>query len=272
MRQDRAVPRSCAGGIVPAATLSMHRFHLPPEQCQGMNLSLRDREAHHALQVLRVQRGDRAWVLDGAGRELLCEVLDGHHDEVRLTVIERRSVPALPFQLTLLQAVPKGKLIEAIIQKATELGVYRIVPLLSERVTTRLDHESAGQKAARWRLIAIEAIKQCGSAWLPQVEPPVTPDAFLARKETFDLPLIASLQPGSRHAREYFRAFQTERQRHPRSVCIWVGPEGDFTPAEVAAIESAGTLPITLGRLVLRSDTAAVYCLSILNHELQSAS
>ena len=187
-------------------------------------------------------------------------------------MVQRNFIPALPCQITLLQAVPKGKIIESIIQKATELGVHRIVPLLSERVTTRLDAAGAAQKGAKWQLVAIEAIKQCGSPWLPRVEPPVAPDAFLARNETFELPLIASLQPGSRHAREYFRAFETEKKRRPQSVCIWIGPEGDFTPAEVAAITSAGALPITLGRLVLRSETAAVYCLSIIHHEVQSAS
>jgi 16S rRNA (uracil1498-N3)-methyltransferase len=250
----------------------MHRFYLPPDQCQGRELPLGDREAHHARHVLRVQRGEQVMVLDGAGGQLLCEVGEHRGDRVHLAVVQRNFIPALPCQITLLQAVPKGKIIESIIQKATELGVHRIVPLLSERVTTRLDSAGAAQKGAKWQLVAIEAIKQCGSPWLPRVEPPVAPDAFLARNETFELPLIASLQPGSRPAREYFRAFETEKKRRPQSVCIWVGPEGDFTPAEVAAIISAGALPITLGRLVLRSETAAVYCLSIIQHEVQSAS
>jgi 16S rRNA (uracil1498-N3)-methyltransferase len=249
----------------------MHRFHLPPDQCQGKELSLADREAHHALHVLRVQRGDPVTVLDGAGGELLCEIAERRGDQVRLTLLRRNDIPPLPCRITLLQAVPKGKIIESIIQKATELGVHRIVPLLSERVATRMDPAAAAQKGAKWQLVAIEAIKQCGSPWLPRVEPPVTPDEFLARHETFELPLIASLQPGSRHAREHFRAFESGNKRHPQSVCIWVGPEGDFTPAEVAAVESSGARPITLGRLVLRSETAAVYCLSIIHHEVQAA-
>jgi 16S rRNA (uracil1498-N3)-methyltransferase len=134
----------------------------------------------------------------------------------------------------------------------------------------QLDNEEAAHKAEKWRLVAREAVKQCGSAWLPEVEPPITPDQFLARKENIELPLIASLESGSRPAREYFRAFQTERGRLPGSVCVWIGPEGDFTPAETEAIKSRGAQPITLGRLVLRTETAAIYCLSILNCELQS--
>ena len=116
----------------------------------------------------------------------------------------------------------------------------------------------------------MEALKQCGSAWLPRVEAPLTPQAFVARGEKFDLALIASLQSDARHPREYFNEFRLERKRPPISVCIWVGPEGDFTQAEVNAVRAAGALPVTLGQLVLRSDTAAIYCLSVIHYELQS--
>src|SRR5205085_7324236 len=104
------------------------------------------------------------------------------------------------------------------------------------------------------------------SPWLPQIEAPVTPKQFLARKEQFDLPLVASLQSEAKHPRQYFEAFQREHNRLPESICVWVGPEGDFSPAELEAIKSTGALPITLGPLVLRSETAALYCLSILNY------
>lgn len=248
----------------------MHRFYLAPEQCKDPALFLTGREAHHALRVLRVRRGERVTVLDGAGLELLCDVQEFDRDKVKLAVIERHLQPGPLAQITLLQAVPKGKIIESIIQKATELGASRIVPLLSERVVTHVGGKDSTQKAGKWQLVAVEAIKQCGSAWLPKVEAPVTPVQFLKRKEKFDLPLVASLQPGSKHPREYFQAFQAKERRLPKSICVWVGPEGDFTPAEVAEIQSSGGLPITLGRLVLRVETAAVYCLSILNYELQS--
>jgi 16S rRNA (uracil1498-N3)-methyltransferase len=166
--------------------------------------------------------------------------------------------------------VPKGKIIESIIQKATELGVARIVPLLTDRVVMELDEKHAGRKAEKWQQVAIEAIKQCGAGWLPKVESPVTPKEFLARKEAFELPLIASLQPGAQHPRTYFQKFESQHGRNPQSACVWIGPEGDFTPAEVAAIVSAGALPMTLGRLVLRVETAATYCLSVLNYEIQA--
>jgi len=248
----------------------MHRFYLPPGRAHDSSLTLAAEEAHHALHVLRLKRGERVAVLDGAGHEFLCEARELGRDSVELAVVQKNSIPPLPYQITLVQAIPKGKIIESIIQKATELGVGRIVPLLSERVVTQLDEEGAQDKAAKWRLVAIEAIKQCGSPWLPQIDAPMSPKAFLARGEKFELTLIGSLQPGSRHPREYFKSFFAERRRLPQTVCIWVGPEGDFTPAEMSAAKSAGALPITLGRLVLRSETAAIYCLSVLNYELQA--
>jgi 16S rRNA (uracil1498-N3)-methyltransferase len=248
----------------------MHRFYLPPGQCRDKTLILTEAEAHHALNVLRVRHGERLMVLDGAGEELLCEVQKPEHGQLKVTVVQRNKVAPLPYQITLLQAIPKGKIIEGIIQKAAELGAHRIVPLLSDRVTTQLDDESAATKVDKWRHTAIEAIKQCGSAWLPQIEAPLTPKAYLARGEKFELPLIASLQSDCRHPREYFQTFYQEKQRLPKTVSVWVGPEGDFTPAEMSAVKSAGVLPITLGRLVLRSETAAIYSLSVLNYELQS--
>jgi 16S rRNA (uracil1498-N3)-methyltransferase len=248
----------------------MHRFYLPPEQCREASLMLTDREAYHALHVVRVRRGEKLAVVDGAGREFLCQVLECTRDTVRLAIVEQRFQPAPPSQVTLLQAVPKGKLMEVIVQKATELGAFRIVPLLSERVVTHLQDKDAAHKAGKWRTVAVEAIKQCGSAWLPVVEPPLTLDQFIARKENFELSLVASLASGSRPAREYFRTFQAQSSRLPRSVCVWIGPEGDFTPVEITAIEANGALPLSLGPLVLRTETAAIYCLSVLNYELQS--
>ena len=160
---------------------------------------------------------------------------------------------------------------DLIVQKAAELGAHRIMPIVSERTVTQLAGEAAGNRTNKWEAAAVEAIKQCGSAWLPQVEPPLSPQAFLARQEKFDLPLLASLQPASRHPRDYFQTFELEQGRLPRTVSVWVGPEGDFTPAEINAIKSSGALPITLGPLILRSETAAIYCLSVLNYELQAA-
>jgi len=243
----------------------MHRFYLPPESCKGEELFLTGSEAHHALHVLRVRRGQSITVLDGAGHEFLCDVQQSDRDKIRLCVRERKTAAPLPCRITLLQALPKGKLFEAIVQKATELGAARIVPLLSERVVVHLNKNEAARKAAKWQLLAVEAIKQCGAAWLPRVEIPTTPEQFIARKEHFDLALVGSLQSDAKHPREYLR-----EPNHPKSAAIWIGPEGDFTTAELEAIKASGAYPITLGPLVLRTETAAIYCLSVLNYEITS--
>ena len=248
----------------------MHRFYLSPTEAKPRPLTLAGREAHHALRVLRLRRGDKATVLDGVGHEFRCTVDNFDRDKVQLAIDETTTIPAPPCSITLLQAVPKGKIIESIIQKSTELGAARIVPLLTERAVMDVDDKHAARKGEKWQHVAIEAIKQCGAAWLPRVEAPVTPKGFLARREKFELPIIASLQPGSQHPRRYFEKFQAEHGRKPQSACVWIGPEGDFTADEVSAIISAGALPITLGKLVLRVETAATYCLSILNYEVSA--
>jgi 16S rRNA (uracil1498-N3)-methyltransferase len=247
----------------------MHRFYLPPGRCAGQTLRLDGGEAHHALRVLRLKHGELVAVLDGIGNEFMCTVKDCGRNTVTLSVSLKNFVPASPCSITLLQAVPKGKIIESIIQKSVELGARRIVPILSERVVTHLDDEDAENKRDKWQNVAIEAIKQCGAAWLPKVEAPVTTGQFLARKEKFNLSLVGSLQKERRHPRDVFREFETKQKRLPQNVGVWIGPEGDFTLDELRAIQNSGAQPISLGNLVLRVETAAIYCLSILNYELQ---
>jgi 16S rRNA (uracil1498-N3)-methyltransferase len=248
----------------------MHRFYLPPDDCRGTSLRLAGREAHHALHVLRLKRGEHVSVLDGAGHELLCTVENAAKDSLTLAVSEKRSLPAPACAITLLVAVPKGKIIEGIIQKSVELGAHRIVPLLTERVVTQLDGEGAEHKREKWQQVAIEAIKQCGAAWLPKVEAPLTIAEFLARGEMIELALVGSLQTERRHPREWIAAFKQAHGRAPQSAAGWIGPEGDFTLEELTLIEAAGAKPVTLGNLTLRVETAAVYCLSFLNYELSA--
>jgi len=267
----------------------MHRFFLPPKNCRESLLRLEGREAHHALQVLRIQRGERVTVLDGAGHTFACVVESATKNTFILAVKETQLAPAPPCPITLLVAIPKGKLIEGIIQKAVELGAQHIIPLLTERVVTQLDDDGAEAKREKWQTVAIEAIKQCGAPWLPTVAAPQTLATFLARSRgeqtaglgaeqsdatagptAFELSLVGSLQTERRHPREWIQEFQRQHGRRPQSAAVWIGPEGDFTLAELQAIEAAGAKPITLGPLTLRVETAAIYCLAFLNYELQA--
>lgn len=248
----------------------MHRFFLLPEACQGAQLTLTGAEARHALDVLRVRSGEAVTVLDGAGGRYTCTVADCDRRVVRLSVSRRDCEPPPPFRVTLVPSVTKSRSMDWMIQKATELGVHRIVPVITERSVPRLAREEASRKAERWREIAIESLKQCGTPWMPDVTPPAPLSDWLATRPNFDLALLASLHPGAQHPRPVLEAFRATHGRPPTEVAVWIGPEGDFTSDEIAAIHATGALPITLGPLVLRAETAAVYCLAFLGYELRA--
>jgi 16S rRNA (uracil1498-N3)-methyltransferase len=234
----------------------MHRFYLPNLE----PLTLTGAEAHHCTHVLRLRTGDTLQVFDGTGNSVDCRIAATKKDVVPLTSLHRSSTPPLRCRLTLAQAVPK-KNMDLIVQKATELGVAKIVPLITERTVVQVTE--ASRKLERWREIALESCKQCGNNWLPEISAPQTLPVFLPTSGEFDLKLVAALQQDARSLKSILTAKAT-------SALILIGPEGDFTPSEYELARAAGCLPLSLGSLVLRADTAALYTLSILHHELQN--
>jgi 16S rRNA (uracil1498-N3)-methyltransferase len=246
----------------------MHRFYVAPENWNPDALALRDSEAHHARDVLRMKRGDRAVLFNGQGREITAEIVDLAKGEVRLRKLHEAQTRPLRCRITLGQAIPKGKNMELIVQKAVEIGAAEIVPLISERTIVDLDKKEAEQKREKWQQIVIEAAKQCGQNWLPQVHTPRKLKDFFLHSGNFDLRLIGSLQPDAIHLKKILGDYVEQHRDRPRSVLMMVGPEGDFTPAEQALAKSHGCRPITLGPVILRVETAAIYCLSVLSYEL----
>jgi 16S rRNA (uracil1498-N3)-methyltransferase len=167
---------------------------------------------------------------------------------------------------------------DLIIEKATELGATAIAPLISERTVVQVEADDAAKKREKWQRVAIEAAKQCGQNWVPRVQAPRSIKAFFDAGEKFDITLIASLQPDARPIKaalaEYAAAgigAAARKTGHPCRVLVLVGPEGDFTPAEISLAKSCGCRPVTLGPIILRTETAAIYCLSVLGHELFAA-
>jgi 16S rRNA (uracil1498-N3)-methyltransferase len=242
----------------------MHRFYIPPAQWNPDALALVGGEAHHALDVLRLGVGERVVAFNGEGVEATSEIVAVGGGEVKLRALQVAKTPPLPCAITLGQAVPKGKNMDLIVQKATELGASAIVPLLSERTVVQLEDGDAERKREKWQGVAVEAAKQCGQNRVPRVAAPVSPKAFFRGEPRYDLMLVASLQPGALHLKRVL----AECARPPLSALVLVGPEGDFTPAEIALALGAGCRPITLGPIVLRTETAAIYCMSVLGHEL----
>jgi 16S rRNA (uracil1498-N3)-methyltransferase len=172
--------------------------------------------------------------------------------------------------ITLAQALPKGGTMDAIVRKATEMGAARIIPLESERTQVHLDTDRSNRKIDKWQTAALEAAKQCGNAFVPEVLPIQPATAFMATAHGYDLKLIASLQPGARSLKATLAVFAAANGRAPKKVLWLIGPEGDFTPAEMSGSQTYGFAPITLGPLVLRCETAAIYALSVLSYELQN--
>lgn len=262
----------------------MHRFYIPPEKWDPNNLILSPAESHHAGDVLRLKRGTTAVLFNGRGREIKAELRETSDGALRFVKLTETESPPLRCRITLGQAIPKGKNMDLIVQKAVEIGAAEICPLISQRTVVDLDAKSAVQKQAKWQQVAVEAAKQCGQNWLPTVHKPQTLKNFFASVgrdtvaspnvgessagQPFDLQLIGSLQPDAQHPKKILDEYQAHRGQRPGSVLMLVGPEGDFTPAELALARSHGCLPITLGPIILRVETAAIYCLSVLSYEL----
>jgi 16S rRNA (uracil1498-N3)-methyltransferase len=248
--------------------LFMHRFYIPPENWNPDALVLTGVEAHHARDVLRLKRGDKVVVFNGRGREITAEIVDLARSDIEMRKLNESVSASLRCRIVLSQAIPKGKNMDLIVQKAVELGAAEIFPLISARTIVDLDLEEAQRKQTKWQTVAIEATKQCGQNWLPQIQTPRTMKDFFADITGFDLRLIGSLQPDALHLKKVLAEFAAEHRHLPESVLMLVGPEGDFTPAELALARSHGCRPITLGPIILRVETAAIYCLSVLSYEL----
>lgn len=242
----------------------MPRFFLPPTAWAGDGL-LPEEEARHCSQVLRASVGDTVTVFDGAGRCAEAEIAEIRRDHVRVRVGRTDHTEPLRPQVTLAQAIPKGKNIDWIIQKAVELGVARVQPLMTRHTVVQIDAREAEKKQDKWQRVALEACKQCGQNWLPVVDVPLTYDAWMSRLGECvqgEQRIIASLAAGARPFRDVLRSGEALE-----TVIVLVGPEGDFSAEETQAALDRQFAPITLGEIVLRVETASMFCLSALRYE-----
>lgn len=243
-------------------------FAVPPT-ADPQSIPLSPEESHHLITVNRAEKGATVTAFDGQGREWICTLAAADRKAAILEVRFAQKARPLPYRITLGQALPKGGTMDDIVRKATEIGAARIVPLRSERTEVHLDSDRSERKLEKWQTAALEAAKQCGNPWLPEIAPLQNASDFMASSSGYDLKLIASLQPGARSLKSVLAAYREAQNRPPHRVLWLVGPEGDFTPAEMSQSKTFGFEPITLGPLVLRCETAAVYALSVLSYELQ---
>ena len=235
----------------------MPRFLLTPDSWTAGEL--RGDEAKHLAQVLRIKPGQSVTVFDGRGHQADAEVLSVARDRVQLKLGEPVTTPSPRPQISLAQAIPKGKNMDLIVQKAVELGVAHIQPLITRHTIV----QPGDGKADKWRRTALEACKQCGQNTLPEIADPLPFDQWIEiARPGGSLPLIASLADGAKPFRETLRA-------HPDtgSCTLLIGPEGDFSTEETRAAIDSGFLPVSLGNIILRVETASLYCLSALRYE-----
>jgi 16S rRNA (uracil1498-N3)-methyltransferase len=251
----------------------MPRFYLHPEQWLLPEPRLDGADAHHAAHVLRCEVGTTIVVFNGQGTEAIATITGLEKKKpfhATLSLGARRETPPPHCQLTLAQAIPKAKNMDLIIQKGVELGVTRMIPLLSERTILRCaDPRDALQKQERWQQIALEACKQSGQNWLPRVEKPCSFQDFFKNLslQQDQLLLIASLESQKQSLKAVLSS-RLATSSVPTKVTMMIGPEGDFTSKEYAAAKDFGFQPIGLGPIILRTETAAIYCLSVLSYEL----
>lgn len=235
----------------------MPRFFLAPELWQPLT-ALDEEESRHAAQVLRLRVGDAVTVFDGEGRRGEAEIAAITKHQVALRLLHETASPAVRPAITLVQAVPKGKTFEWIVEKAVELGVREIIPLITRHTVVQYDAADAPKKTAKWQRVAMEACKQCGQDFLPQVHQPMTWAAWIKTPQ-HGLRVIASLAEGA----VSFRALM-EKQGTIENATLLIGPEGDFSAEETSQALAAGFHPVTLGRIILRAETAAMFALSAL--------
>lgn len=240
------------------------RCYIPPPDWPQTAVTLSEDESHHLLHVLRAKAGQKVEVFNGEGGTGLAFVEMPARGAVAIRILERseQKRPAVPFAL--IQALPREQKMDLIIQKATELGASEILPVLTEHAVVHLKPDQGEGKRERWNKIALNAAKQCGTAWLPKIAPVQALPAFLTACHKFDALLVCALDENTRPIRD---AIQSIKARPVSSVGVLVGPEGDFSAAEMETIRAAGAIPVSLGGSVLRSETAAMYALSVLRYE-----
>lgn len=249
----------------------MHRFFIEPSQIQDGKIYVEGADVNHIKNVLRMKPGDQVMISDGEGNQYLC-ALDFYALElpgakrVWFRIVDTwKENRELSSKIYLFQGLPKSDKMELIIQKATELGAYELIPMATGRTVVKLDEKKAEKKLQRWNAIAESAAKQSGRSRIPCVREVMTLSEALAYGEALDVLLIpyekAEGMEATRRAVESIRPGQ--------SVGIFIGPEGGFEEAEVRQAMACRALPVTLGRRILRTETAGFVVLSILLFHLE---
>lgn len=248
----------------------MYHFFVEPSQIdvKRRRVVITGEDVNHIVNVLRIRQGEELAVSNGVdGKEYRCEVhaFDKEQVECVLRFIKEDGVE-LPARVRLFQALPKADKMELIIQKAVELGVYEIIPVAAGRCVVKLDDKKEASKLARWRAIAEAAAKQSKRAIIPKVSPVVRFADAVEMAAGADVKMIPyELAEGMQQTKELIDGVRTGDE-----IAVMIGPEGGFEESEIAAAEAAGIVPVTLGRRILRTETAGFTVMAWLMYHLET--
>jgi len=241
--------------------MSLSRFHLPASDWDS--LALTDDEAQHCGRVLRKAPGDRIEVFDGAGRVAIAIITAITKSKVQVRLESEHRHEPLAHAIHLLPAMIKAEPFEWLLEKAVELGAASVQPIITDHTIVHLVGDNLEKKLAKWRRHMVESAKQCHTPFIPVLE---APRSFATLIPALPSEAVKILPALSEHSRSLDRAVG-----HQRTAYIAIGPEGDFTSAEEAFAQQHGFVPVTLGPLILRAETAAITALAVLSHELRRA-
>jgi 16S rRNA (uracil1498-N3)-methyltransferase len=250
--------------------MTLHRFFvnvaLSADAEDGVELAVSDTDRHHMGRVLRLAPGDRVIVVDPDGREAEATLVEVSAERVIADIDEPVERPHTP-RVVLAPAIARRERMEFTIQKSTELGVAEIWPVITSRCVVRLDEERVGKRAERWRRIAEEAAKQSQRSSVPIVREPMTLGDLLSEAGRFEVVLVP-WEEASASGLGIGSALDDAGATPDTTVLVVVGPEGGLKEAEVAALEAAGGVVVTLGETVLRTETAAMVAVALTAYEL----
>ena len=250
----------------PFRAARLHRFFVRPERVCDGKVRIEGPDARQICQVLRLGRGDEVAALDGTGRAMIVRISDASATRVVGDVLEVCRLGTEPrVRVTLAQALPKGDKLEFVIQKGTELGVARFEVVTTARAVPRPPDERIARRIARWRAIAKEAAEQSCRAVIPEVAGITPLEQFVPRIAGFDLALCLWEGEDGTTIRDLLT-----RNRSAENILILVGPEGGFEEDEVRTVEASGAVTVSLGRRILRSETAAIAAAAIVLYELET--
>lgn len=246
----------------------MHHFFVSPQSVGEDRVVITGPDVNHIKNALRMRQGEVIRVSDGCGTDYVCRIEQIDSSQVEAVILERQDSGELPVRVYLFQGLPKSDKMELIIQKTVELGVYSIIPTATKYAVVKLDGKKEKSKLERWQAIAESGAKQSKRGIIPQIQPVKTLKEALQFAAGLDAIWIPyEHESGMEHTKKALAAIGKET----RSVGVFIGPEGGFDEQEIELAKKAGAVPISLGKRILRTETAGITALSLIMMKAEGA-